>query len=370
MRIAFYCSSLSWGGLEMNVLKRAQWMTNRGHDIVLYCVKDTQLFLEASNNGIVRIQTVQRNKKSFDLRNAFRVKKLLQNEKTDLVWFADKRDLSLIFLVKWIWLKSLKVLFQQSMQLGVNKKEWWHTIRFKRIDFWIAPLNYLAEQVLNKTHFPKERIHVVPQGLEVQKFLDELPSKEEARSYFDLEDKDIVVGMIGRIDYAKSQRFVMDVVKDLQDEFKCLKMLMVGNKTEGEWEEYYEEIVKEIQDLKSPGTIQLFPFMKEVGYFYKAIDIFVMASKNETYGMVTIEAMLSGNKIVGTNAAGTKELLDNTKNGYYFNWMDDSSLKEALKHILTDPKTADEKASRAKEIAVSSFSHENELAQIEEIVQS
>ena len=107
-----------------------------------------------------------------------------------------------------------------------------------------------------------------------------------------------------------------------------------------------------------------------MGYFYAAIDIFVMASKNETYGMVTIESMLAGKQIVGTNSAGTKELLNEEKHGYYFEWMDADTLERALHEVLANPDTGDARARLAKEFALQSFSHTLELDQIEELINS
>lgn len=367
LNIAFYCSSLSWGGLEMNALKRAKWMAERGHSIQMYCVEDSAMHKEAKKAEI-STHIIQRNKKSFDLMNSIRVKKLLTEQEIKLIWFADKRDLSLIALVKFLSGKRIKVLFQQSMQMGVNKREFWHTIRFNRIDYWVVPLQYLADQVKAKTKFSKGELHVVHQGMDIEKFNSSIPDKVKAREFFNLKEEDIVVGMIGRIDPAKAQKFVMDVVTELQKDNRDVKLLFVGSKTVGEWEGYYNDIVDEIKTYKDNGQVQLYPFMEEVGYFYSAIDVFVMASKNETYGMVTIESMLAGNKIVGTKAAGTEELLANGTHGYYFEWMKEQTLKDALRQLLENPEEAEGKALKAKSYAQGAFSHIKELDEIERII--
>lgn len=365
LNIAFYCSSLSWGGLEMNALKRALWMQERGHSVTVYCVEDCIMQKEAESAGISS-RIIRRNKKSFDLMNSIRVKKLLKQQGINLIWFADKRDLSLIALVKFLSMKRIKVLFQQSMQMGVNKREWWHTIRFNRIDYWVVPLQYLAEQVKTKTRFSKGGLYVVHQGMDIEKFNSAIPDRSKAREYFNFQKDDIVVGMIGRIDPAKAPKFVMDVVTELQKE--KLKLLFVGSKTIGEWEGYYNDVVEKIGTYKGTDRVQLFPFMDEVGYFYSAIDVFVMASKNETYGMVTIESMLAGNKIVGTQAAGTKELLAKGLHGYYFEWMNKQTLKDTLNQVFDNPEEAEEKALRAKSYALDTFSHIKELDEIERII--
>jgi D-inositol-3-phosphate glycosyltransferase len=227
---------------------------------------------------------------------------------------------------------------------------------------------YLKDQVNQKTRMPIEKVHVIHQGLEVIPFVDGLPTKEKAREYFGFKREDIVIGMIGRIDFAKSQQFVKNVMADLIQENEELRMLVVGNKTAGEWEDYYTEFVQDIKENHSNGDIKLFPFMEDVGMFYEAIDVFVMASKNETYGMVTIEAMLAGKVIVGTNSAGTKELLDNETRGYSFDWMNSQSLKKALLEVISKPDEAREKANQAAKYAKTAFSHISELEQIEQLL--
>lgn len=340
-------------------------MSQRGHKTVLFCVEDSPLHHHAKD---VEVVLVNRNKKGFDLKNARNVKRLLQNHQVDFIWFADKRDLSLVAMVKFLMGKNIKTLYLQCMQIGVNKKEFWHTIRFKRIDHWVTPLNYLVAQLKERTKYPIERVVVIHQGLEMQKFIEDIPSKEKARKYFNLRTDDFVVGMIGRIDVAKSPRFVMDNLVELRRKHPQLKMLMVGNKTEGEWDQYYNDIVNDIEMHHQDGSVQLYPFMNDVGYFYATIDVFVMASKRETYGMVTIESMISGNKILGTKSAGTEELLGEGKRGYYFNWMDAVSFKETLKHVINHSEEANAKADVAKEYARKAFSHEVELDQLEALM--
>jgi D-inositol-3-phosphate glycosyltransferase len=364
--IAFYCSSLSWGGLEMNIYKRALWMQERGHTVHFYCVENSNLHKEAKDS--LRVHLIGKNKKGLDLQNARKLKMFFLDHNIQFVWCTDKRDISVLGSAKKMAKGKFKLLYQQQMQFGIPKKDLWHTRIFIRVDIWISPLNYLKEQLMEQTNFPVERVHVIPLTLDIEQFKRSLPTREKARAFFKLNEKDVVVGMMGRIDYAKSQQFVKDVVADLMPEHSRLKMLMVGNKTEGEWADYYDHLINDIETNHKDGSIQVYPFMKEIGMFYQAIDIFVMASKNETFGMVTIEAMLSEKKIAGTKAAGTEELLNDGQHGYYFNWMDANSLKEALLAILNNWEEANKKAETSRLFAESAFSHNYECEQIEKIM--
>jgi glycosyltransferase involved in cell wall biosynthesis len=57
--------------------------------------------------------------------------------------------------------------------------------------------------------------------------------------------------------------------------------------------------------------------MEEVGVFYEAIDIFILASRHdEGYGLVVAESMSYGKPVVITNSGGATEIVENGVNGY------------------------------------------------------
>lgn len=352
----------------MNTLRHALWMQERGHQVSIFCVVDSPLFREAKNSK-VKLVGVKRNKKNFDFGAAFKLLKLLKRDQIQVVWFRDKRDLSTIGLAKTFSFGKFKILYQQAMQIGVPKTHLIHTIRFKKIDAWITPLHYLADQIKNRTKFNLKKLHVIPLAIDIKEFNAKGLDRPDARAKFGFNANDIVVGVIGRIDPHKAQKFVKDGVVELQKSHPNLKLLIIGNKTAGEWQEYYESLRADIDLNHGDHSIQMLPFMEDVSTFYQAIDIFVMSSAKETFGMVTIEAMLSGKMIAGTGTCGTLELLNEGKFGYYFDWMDVSSLVAALDSIISNPKEAKQKAVHAQIYAKENFSHQIECARIEEVIQ-
>jgi len=46
-KLASYCSSRAWGGLEMNVLRFLGWMRRRGWEVLFYGEPDTHMFRQA-----------------------------------------------------------------------------------------------------------------------------------------------------------------------------------------------------------------------------------------------------------------------------------------------------------------------------------
>lgn len=70
---------------------------------------------------------------------------------------------------------------------------------------------------------------------------------------------------------------------------------------------------------------------------YRASSVFVLPSQNEGMSNTVLEAMASGMPVVLTDTGGTKELLDDGKNGFRIAMNAPDSIAAALRRYLDDP---------------------------------
>ena len=363
LKIGFYCSSVSWGGLEMNMIRHAKWMKDLGWDVIFFCVRGSKISQECEG---LEVYHVNRNKKYFDYKNATLLSKLIPRMGIDLIWIRDTRDMSTIGLAKRKSGKAFKVLYQQAMQLGVDKKDFIHTRRFGRIDLWISPLEFLANQVVERTHYPKSKIRIIPLGINVNSYNTDEVSKGEARDILKIGKEKYVIGIIGRFDPQKGQLFLLKSFYELRKLGLEVELLMVGDKTEGEGSAYFDEIETFIAKHKLEDVVFVHPFMKQVNVFYKAIDCFVMASEGETFGMVTLEAMLFGLPIIGTDTSGTPELLENGDLGLLYEPNNKEAFLSKAKELMDNKKSAIIMGVKAQESVIERFDHQAVCKRIEE----
>ncbi|MFN9801075.1 MAG: glycosyltransferase, partial [Bacteroidota bacterium] len=85
-RIAFYCSSLSWGGLEINTLRYARWMQDAGYQVCIYTPAGTPLHDAAVRTGIP-LRKIRRNRKYLDLSAAIQISRMFRADGMHVVWF-------------------------------------------------------------------------------------------------------------------------------------------------------------------------------------------------------------------------------------------------------------------------------------------
>jgi len=330
-KIAFYCSSISWGGLEMNTLRYAKAFQSEGFQIELYLVEGTTLFQHATEQELPVI-SIARNKKYFDFKHARQVAKQFEKDRIDVVHFRDNRDLDFLGWVKFFSSRKIKLIYHQAMQLGFSKKDFLHTLRFKRIDTWVSTLNYMHKQVLTHTRFPAEMLHVIPLGTAIE--ADSILSKEEARAALNLPMEKFIVGVVGRLDEKKGQLEVIEAISSVKESNKNLHVVFIGDKTKNEADEYVQKLNGKIAKEQLHEIVSFLPHQSNMQKLYGAFDLVIVPSWEETFGTVTIEAMASGVPIIGSNTAGTAEILENEQ--FLFHANDPSSLGSTWLEVMNN----------------------------------
>lgn len=365
--IGFYCSSTSWGGLEMNTVRYAGWMRDVGYRVVVYGVLDTPFYTQCSMQGL-DIRIVRRNKKYFDVLAARRLARQFQLDEISLIWFRDTRDMDTLGWAKRLSTQSFKLLYQQAMQFGVAKRDVFHTHRFRPIDAWVSTLEFLRNQVERATRFPKERIHVVSLGVDPSRLRIGEDLRSAARKFYGLSDGDFVFGVLGRLDILKGQHLAIEALAVLHKFGRKAHLLIVGEPTLNEGDDYALKLRYRVKQEGLEAHVHFHPYSNEVFQFYHAIDVFMLCSKGETFGTVTIEAMANGLPIIGTNASGTPEILDGGKCGVLVDADDNSVWPQAMMKMIDQPDDARSMGQLAQKRFFENYSKEISVIRMKEIV--
>lgn len=329
-RLAYLCSSKSWGGLEMNHLRNARWMKERGHDVLVFCVSGSPFEKQAEEWSLPIIH-IEYHKKYYDRKNASKLIVLLKRESITHLLIRSTRDMSITASAKHKMGGNLKTAYFMEMQLGVKKTHLLHTIRFKGIDVWSCPLQWLKSQVETMTNYKNELV-VIPSGIEIAEF-NNAPDRNECRSELGLEQEVFYFGLIGRIDVQKGQLLVVEAMKLCVN--KDFKVVFLGEPTIGEGDDYQKELLSKIEQYQLNNRIVFRPFRKDTAIFYGAIDYLLMATKAETFGMVTIESLAAGTPVLGSNKGGTVEILQDPKCGSLFESMNEKNLAFKMDEIAS-----------------------------------
>ena len=98
-------------------------------------------------------------------------------------------------------------------------------------------------------------------------------------------------------------------------------------------------------------SVTYWGFQSEPEKIVRKADIAFMCSRAEAFGLVTVEAMLSGCLLIGSNTAGTPELIRNGETGLLFEFTPDEcpDLVEKMRYAVEHPEEARRMAAAGRE---------------------
>ncbi len=329
LRIAYLCGTNGWGGLEMNQLKNAIWMQERGHFVKLYCLENSPIHKATVENNLP-CGIIQKHKNHYDLIKAFNLLRLLKKDNIEHLIFRATFDQSIAATISFLSHRKIKVHYFMEMKFGAPKKQFFRTLRYMYFSSWNCPLEYLKNQVLENSKVNPEKVNVIASGLDLTTVSQN--DKITSRKLLNLPPTDFLFGIVGRIDPKKGQLYALKATQLLSD-YK-FKLVIVGEETPDAPSSYLKEIKAFIEANKLEEKILFLPFQKNPMDVFNAFDWTLMTSDSETFGMVTIESMAQGTPVIGSNAGGTSELLDFGNAGLLFETKNEIDLAEKMKLAL------------------------------------
>jgi glycosyltransferase involved in cell wall biosynthesis len=176
---------------------------------------------------------------------------------------------------------------------------------------------------------------VIPNGISVANF-DNVKAldKATARRLIKQPDDGVLLLSVGSINARKSQLDIIEALAALPEEAqRKLRLVLVGAKPS----EYLDSVKARLAELPIlRDRVHIEEETAEIGAWYRAADVFVFASRNESYPRVIVEAMSFGLPLVSSTVFGTQEQIVENESGLLFVPGDVAALSGHLLHILSD----------------------------------
>ncbi len=170
------------------------------------------------------------------------------------------------------------------------------------------------------------------------------------------------------MDKLKGQDFLIEATAELNKRGHNVELLIVGEPTLDNTDNYDGYLHSLVQQLGVGEKVHFRPFTSRSELFFRAVDAFAMASAGETFGMVTVEAMLSGTPVVATNTSGTPEVLGNGSLGQLYTPRNVNEFISRIEYILTHKEEIMNTANKACSVASQRYSHRTMCDAIEKML--
>ena len=132
-----------------------------------------------------------------------------------------------------------------------------------------------------------KNVDTVPNGIDAEQYRYDSVQRERVRRELDIEDQ-LVIGFVGRLADQKNPLFLLDVFCELLKIQENAALLIVG---QGDLE---DAIHAKIAELGLERCVRMTGATSDVSQYYQAMDIVLLPSKYEGFGLVAVEAQAAG----------------------------------------------------------------------------
>ena len=190
-----------------------------------------------------------------------------------------------------------------------------------------------TKEIFKKQYKFKREVHVIPNGIDLDKFSIENINKKELekiKKQYGIKDTDFVIMYVGRLGPEKNITFLARAQKQIVKKHKNCKLVIVG---EGPMKNELEKITSSIREnVIFTGKIP----QSDIQYYYRLADVFATASKFETQGLTVIEALASGVCALCILDDSFKDALIDNVNGNFFET--EKEYVDLVDKLMTDEK--------------------------------
>lgn len=303
MRILHVITSLRTGGAEHLMVDLLPRLRDMGNDVELLLFDGTRTpFYEQLECVGIKIHSLQIGGSVYNPRHILRLKKYLKH--FDIVHTHNTAPQLFTAITNSMSFHKKKLVTTEHNTK--NRRRDWRC--YAPIDRWmyrqykkIICISDKAEVNLRKLFYndKKNRIITINNGVDTAKFDDVIPAPDIAQQFA---GKHIIV-MVAGFRYQKDHATLICAMSHLGEDYV---LLLVGS---GEKETECKALVDE---LNLNDRVHFLGIRTDVPSIMKTIDIMVLSSHWEGFGLAAVEGMAAGKPVIASDVEGLREVV----NGY------------------------------------------------------
>lgn len=200
-----------------------------------------------------------------------------------------------------------------------------HALKYSATCDGIIAVSKAVRRVLLEAGVPEEKIAVIPGGVDLPREIATPQQRCAARRKYNLAASDFVVGHLGAFSHEKGQDVAIAAAAILRDRLPRLRMILAG---EG------------CPPAVPPGAPALLAgFIADREEFFAALDLFIMPSRSEGWGLAAVEALARGIPVIASNTGGLPEIVEEGKTGWLVPPGEAQALAETIAEAESDPES-------------------------------
>jgi glycosyltransferase involved in cell wall biosynthesis len=204
---------------------------------------------------------------------------------------------------------------------------------------FFAVSNAIGEALIRRCHVPASRVRVIRNGIDPEQFTP--PARRERTA-----GTGPVIGTLARLDPRKGISVLIQAMAILLPTLPDA-LLIIGGAGEEQG-----ALERQVQALGIARRVVFAGSVHEPRDFYRRLDVFILPSLDEGFGLVAVEAMAMGLPVIGTRVGGIPEILTHDRNGLLVEPGDADGIANSICALWADPALRSRLAEGARQTAV------------------
>lgn len=332
IRILHIQETMGSGGVERLRLSLSKLLDKDKYELKIICTHTGGSIKEEIEKEGTEVIAIGQFKGIFDYKKHREVQKIINTFQPHIIHGAVFEGVTMAAINGYI--KKVPVILLEETSDPKNRS-WKGNLLMKFFvklsDAIIGVSPGVVDYLENTLKLPKHKIFLVNNGVVLPREISRTEIAELKVS-LGINSNDIVIGSVGRMLQDENKRF-SDLIKAFAIVCKThsnVKLLLVGSGPE------VEKYKKLSEELAISDKVIFTGYQSDVALYYRVMNIFVLVSAYEAFGLVLAEAMLSKLPVVATKVGGMKYIVDDTKTGFLVKPFDVNAIAEKLNVLCFD----------------------------------
>lgn len=213
----------------------------------------------------------------------------------------------------------------------------------------------------------RKRVAVILNAIELEKFNRQQNAGAQFREELQLTDAQPLIGIVGLLTPRKGQLELIRAFAQALPEIPHAVLVVVGAPLFNRDDDYARQLHETIRELDIADHVRLLGEREDVPAVMQALDLLVVNSTVEPFGLVVLEAMACGTPVLAAIAGGIPELIQHDQNGWLVRQGDQQVLTAAIVTLSRQPELRARLGRQGLKHLAKRFSAERYLKELESL---
>ena len=193
----------------------------------------------------------------------------------------------------------------------------------------IIAVSSALKDALIEDKAPSDNIVVIPNGIEEEWFADSTDQPEGRTK---------MILTVGRLHPGKGQQVFLRAAAIVHKQFPDTRFVIAGEEYKTSLEDlgFKQTLIDLAEELGISDSVEFVGYTSDLRDLYRQSSVVVLASFEETFGLVALEAMAAARPIVASRIPGVTELITDGETGLLFEAGNNEQLAERMIVLLSD----------------------------------